>query len=253
MKKSDWIGLTVSLLLHLLLFVGFAFMKVEAAEEMPPGFIEVDFGPFQEGRPVQRAPQPQPEATEQEPEPEPEPQQEAPKPPPPEEARPVDLPDQQQEIIDEEQIQAPESENVSPTTEANEQIQVEDPEPEPEQPAVRPLGGGDPEGTSGDEQGDEGAGQTERRTAPFDIEGLNRVPVSTRLPAYNAQVNAIIRVRITVDPQGRIVQRFPLVKGNPQLEQAVMTALRGWRFNALPPNAPQENQVGIVTFRFRLE
>ncbi len=66
-------------------------------------------------------------------------------------------------------------------------------------------------------------------------------------------MNARIRVRITVNPDGRIVRRVPLLKGNPELEAAVMDALQQWRFNALPPGAPQENQTGTITFTFRLE
>ena len=50
-----------------------------------------------------------------------------------------------------------------------------------------------------------------------------------------------------------IVQRIPLLKGNPSLEKSVMETLSTWRFNPLPPNAPQEHQVGTITFRFRLE
>jgi protein TonB len=77
--------------------------------------------------------------------------------------------------------------------------------------------------------------------------------VRAPLPRYAEKVNAVIRVRVTVDPQGRIVRRLPLMKGNPALEQAVMEALARWRFNALPPDAPQENQTGTITFAFRLE
>jgi protein TonB len=81
---------------------------------------------------------------------------------------------------------------------------------------------------------------------------LNRTPVSTPPPIYAEKVNAVIRIRIVVDPQGHIVQRIPLIKGNARLEEAVMDALQNWRFNPLPPNAPQENQIGQVTFRFTL-
>lgn len=87
---------------------------------------------------------------------------------------------------------------------------------------------------------------------PFQIEGLNRSPVTTPAPEYAERVNGLVRVRITVDPQGRIVQRVPLIKGNPGLEQAVMDALHSWRFNPLPPEAPQVNETGVITFRFRL-
>jgi protein TonB len=244
--------MSISVLLHLLLLVGFSFMTVKAAEEEPPGFIEVEFGAFEEGRPVQRAPVRQEVVKEEQRDPDPVPQPEPPKVAPPKESKPVDLPDLPQEAPDEEQVETPEAETISPETQNNEApVEATKPEPKPEE--VKPLGGGDPEGDGGETSGDNGDGATERRRAPFNIEGLNRVPVTTPLPAYNAQVNAVISVRITVDPQGRIVTSFPLVKGNPQLETAVLDALRRWKFNPLPPNAPQENQTGTITFRFQLE
>jgi len=222
-----------------------------AKEEEPIGFIEVEFGPISEGRPVQKAMQTRPERSEEKPDPEPV-QEAPPKVAPPIEAKPVDLPKPPAEVVDEEVIQTPKAETISPEK-ANNPEPVKKPEPETKPDPIRPLGGGAVDGTTGAEEGDEGAGAEERKTAPFQIEGLNRVPVYSTVPVYRAQVNALIKVRITVDPQGRIVQRIPLLKGNPELEQAVMEALQRWRFNPLPPNAPQENQTGVVTFRFRLE
>ncbi len=253
MKKNDWFGLGISVLIHLVLFIGFSFIKVEAAEEVPLGFIEVDFGPLQDGRPVQRAPVQRPEAPTPEPDPEPVVEEETPPEEiPPEVATPVDLPDQETEILDDEKVQTPETDVIAPET-RDDSPQEDSQEPRPESERVRPLGGGDPDGDSSDNEGDSGDGVADQKTAPFDIEGLNRVPVVTPLPAYNAQVTAVIAVRITVDPQGRVVVRIPLRKGDPQLEKAVMDALQRWRFNALPPNAPQENQTGVITFRFLLQ
>jgi protein TonB len=105
----------------------------------------------------------------------------------------------------------------------------------------------------GDEAGDPGTGAQEEAAAPYDIEGLDRDPQRAPLPRYAEKVNARIRVQITVNPEGRIVRRIPLRKANPQLEAAVMSALQQWRFNALPPGAPQQNQTGTITFTFRLE
>ena len=85
------------------------------------------------------------------------------------------------------------------------------------------------------------------------IEGLTRSTVYAPVPTYAEKVNADIKVQITVDPSGRITRIFPLLKGNPSLERAVREALQRWRFNALPPNVPQESQTGSITFRFRLE
>ncbi len=252
LSKNDWIGLGASVGLHLVLLVLFTFMNLGVSDPQPVGYIQVEFGDFAEGQPVRRTPDPRPEVQEVVPDPEPEPvEQPEPQTAPPEDARPVDLPDQP-EVVDEEKITSPETETISPE-EQNDPAPVVGPEPKPERPPVQPLGGGDPEGRAGAEQGDDGEGQDARKTAPFQIEGLDRRPVQTPLPVYREKVNATIRVRITVDPQGRIVGRLPLIKGNPALEQAVMDALQQWRFNPLPANAPQENQTGTITFVFRLE
>ncbi len=250
MKRDDWYGMGTSLLLHLLLLLVFGILNLGVSEPEPLGYIEVEFGPVAQGRQVQRAVEDQP-ATEDEPEEEPEEEVEE-KVAPPEEAKPVELPDPPEEIIDEEQVQTPETETISPS-EQNNPAEVEEPEPVPEPEPVKPLGGGTPDGDTGEPEGDPGPAEDEQKTAPFQIEGLNRSTVFTVNPAFPEKVNAVIKVRVTVDPQGRIVRIFPIQKGNPALERAVRDALQRWRFNTLPSNAPQVSQTGIITFRFRVE
>lgn len=249
MKKNDWIGMGTSVAVHAALLLLFTFLTAAKPDQAQLGFVEVEFGPFAEGRPVQRSVTETPEAAEEQVD---EPEQPTEQASPPREARPVDLPDRPQDIPDEDRVTTPETETVSPEV-LNNQAEVNEPEPQPESQPVRPLGSGVVDGSSGSQSGTEGQGAEEARAAPFEIEGLNRDAVFAPLPVYRERVNATIRVRITVDPQGRIVGRFPLIKGNPSLEQAAMDALQRWRFNPLPPNAPQEAQTGIVTFRFRLE
>jgi len=247
MRKNDLIGLGTSIGLHALLLLLFGVLTLGSAEPEPIGYIEVDFGPLAEGRPVQQATQDEPESP-VEPE-EAEPEQPEPEAAPPEEAKPVELPDQPEEIVDEEQVETPESETISPTQQ-NEPSEVEDPEPQPES-SPQPLGGGAEDGTEGEAEGDAGAGQQEERSAPFQIEGLNRTTMYAPLPSYNGQNETRVKMRITVDPQGRITAVFPVIKGNADLERAVRDILLNrWRFNALPPNAPQENQTGLITFRY---
>jgi len=248
-KKEDRIGIGVSIGLHVLVFILLSFLTSAATEDQPMGFMEVEFGPVSEGRPVQQAP----ERVEPEPEPEVE-QEEVERPPvaPPEEAKPVELPDSDLDIPDEEVIDVPETEDIAPEESTTEE-EIQDEEPQPEQEVVRPLGSGSLTADEGEDSGDDGESTEETASAPYQIEGLNRAPVSTPIPAYSEQVNALIRVRITVDPQGRIIQRIPLIKGDPNLEREVMNALLRWRFNPLPADAPQENQVGVVSFRFRLQ
>lgn len=251
MKKNDWIGLAASLAAHALLLFLMTFLTAAAPETEQLGFVEVELGTFSEGRPVQQAPVENPDAARDRPTEQPvEPQEEAAS--PPNEAKPVDLPDQPDEVADEEVISTPETETISPEVENNPE-DVRKNEPDEASRPIKPLGSGTPDGTSGAASGEEGDGAEEQLAAPFQIEGLDRNALHAPLPDYPEKVNATIRVRITVSPQGRIVQRLPLLKGNPALEQAVMDALSRWTFNPLPSNAPQEAQTGIVTFHFRLE
>ena len=246
-KKSDWIGIVTSIVTHGLLLFLLSFIMTGAIDPQPIGFIEVDFGPIADGRPVQRSPEPNPDAetTVETP-----PEQAEPESTAPDEARPTDVPDEV--VEDEEVITSSEAETISPETSANPNQVSTDKPAEPNRES-RPAGAGVPDGTGGSSTGREGTGTDEQKTAPFQIEGLNRVPVTTPVPAYSEKVNAVIKVQITVDPQGRIIQRIPLMKGNPSLERSVLEALSEWRFNPLPANVPHENQVGSITFRFRLE
>jgi periplasmic protein TonB len=250
MNKNDWYGISVSLALHALLLLMFAFVTGARADVEPIGYLQLEFGPIADGRPVQRAETTEPDVPDPDPQPEVKPLERA---APPEVARPVDL-SRQRETRSERVIEAaPRTETVSPQRQNN-PADVRRPDPQPEQRPVQPRGGGATDGSTGAADGREGTGNDLDRSSPFQIEGLNRTLVQQTLPAYAEKINAIIRVRITVDPTGRIVQRAPLTRGlSPALEAAVMEALANWRFNSLPANAPQEGQTGVVTFRFQLE
>ena len=229
MKRNDWIGLLTSLVIHALVLLLLAFKHVQLTQVPPLGFIEVELGPWAEGRPVQQSEQPRPNEAAPEPQPE-TPQEETAA--LPEKTRPVELPETPP-VQEEERINEPEETRVAPEPQNN-PAEVKKPE-------------------AGAATGNEGEGQEDQRSAPYLIEGLDRTLVQAPLPVYAEKVNAIIRVRIVVDPQGRVVQAIPLLKGNPALERAVLEALRRWRFNPLPPGVPPENQTGTITFRFRLE
>lgn len=250
MPRNDVVGLTISLAVHLILIVFFSVTTMGAREYEPIGYIEVDFGPLSQGRPVQESTQ------EQVPDPADatvvEPVEEEPQPlSAPEEAKPVELPEAD-DAPAEEQIDTPEVEDISPEVQAN-PAETSDDEAQPEVIPALPTTGGSEDGETGSETGDDGAGDEEEAAAPYQIEGLNRIPVTAPPPPYAEKVNAEIRVRITVDPSGKVIRQALLKKGNPSLEQAVLETVRQWRFNSLPREAPQETQTGIVTFRFRLE
>ncbi|MDZ4700734.1 MAG: TonB family protein [Rhodothermales bacterium] len=252
MHQSDWFGLISSLALHLLLFILLYFVRTDPLIPEELGFIQVEFGTFSEGRPVQRAPMAVPEQERPTPDPE-QPLDERPAPSDPEVSKPVDLPDQEQPSVDEETVSTPETEveAIKPEDPKEEEKIEEEETPQPR--PLRPLGSGAVDGNAGAEIGDQGEGSDEAKTAPYQIEGLNRTPLVTALPLYVEKVNVTIRIRITVSPTGEIIRRVPLLKGNPRLEQSAMEALTRWRFNPLPPNVPQENQIGVITFQFRLE
>jgi len=238
--------LSASAIIHIVLVL--LFLTISAAPEpLTAGYLEVEFGEFSEGRPVQRAlPTPiektpedvQPAETKQQP-----------KPAPVTESKPVDLPDQTV-LPDDPEIQSPDADEIEPDP-------VErDPDPTNEAViAAAPVASieGQPDGDQGNANGVKGQGADAEKAAPYVLEGIDRIPLRTQLPHYDEKVNAVIQVRITVDPSGRIVRVLPLRKGNPTLEEAVMQALGRWLFNPLGPGAPRENQTGTITFRFRLE
>ncbi len=233
-------------MIHIVLVL--LFLTISAAPvPLTAGYLEVEFGEFSEGRPVQRALRAPAEKTLEDVQPAESKRQ--PEPTPVTESKPVDLPDQTV-FPDDPEIQSPDADEIEPDP-----VQ-RDPDPTNEAviaaaPAARIEGR--PQGNTGSATGVEGKGADAEKAAPYVLEGIDRVPLRTQLPHYDEKVNAIIQVRITVDPSGRIVRILPLRKGNPTLEQAVMQALERWRFNPLGPGAPLENQTGTITFRFRLE
>lgn len=239
MTRDDWKGLGVSLGVHVLvlLMLGLAVAAQEPPE--PLGLIAVEMGPFELARPAARAETPRPAPTT--PKPATEPQQPAPR-PQPREAEPVNLPTPPPE---------PQPERVPPP----EREAVPQPEERPEQmaePAPERSEGGSPEGQAGSsaEAGDTGAGATTR--APYSIEGLNRTPLRLPLPRNPGAVGTTV-MNVCVAPDGQVSRLWPAQRsGEPRLDAQAQQALRGWRFNALPPAAPQEEQCGRITFYFTL-
>lgn len=92
---------------------------------------------------------------------------------------------------------------------------------------------------------------------PFTIEGdaAKRSILNQKNPQYppGLQQEAVVRIRFTVLPDGRVGQMLPLQKGEAQLDEITIKALRQWRFNPLPPSAEQKNVTGIITFRYELQ
>lgn len=81
--------------------------------------------------------------------------------------------------------------------------------------------------------------------------GGNRIVLYKVLPRYpqGYNVNAQIRLKFTVSPDGVVTNIVPLQKGDPVLERAAIEALRQWRFNRLKEN---KEMYGIITFTFKV-
>jgi len=65
-----------------------------------------------------------------------------------------------------------------------------------------------------------------------------------------------VHIRLAVDPAGHVIPASVVVvqsSGHPDLDQAAKRAALQWVFDPLPPNVLQENQWGVIIFRFVLE
>jgi TonB family protein len=85
----------------------------------------------------------------------------------------------------------------------------------------------------------------------------NRTILNKILPKYpgwclRQGISGVVKIRIWVEPAG-LVREGTLIEvssGYPDLDQAVINALKAWKFAPLPSGVVQENQWGIITFRF---
>ncbi|UCE05459.1 MAG: energy transducer TonB [bacterium] len=98
----------------------------------------------------------------------------------------------------------------------------------------------------------ESSGQT-----PYHIEGqaASRTVVHRVIPEYpeNLQKQAIVKINFTVLSNGHIGELIPVIKSDALLEKITLDALRQWRFNPLPDDAPQRVERGVITFRYLLK
>lgn len=246
--KSERNGILGSFVVHALLLVAFYFTEATPEPVEQLGYIQVEFGEFSEGRPVKSVPESVPEPTPPPEEPEVE---EAPEEIEPLDSKPVDLPDAEP-LPEEPEIESPDTETEAIVPEEpDEQPAEEDKEERPAE--VKPLGSGVTDSNSGAKSGEDGTGSEAEKASPVFIEGLERDLMARILPPNSVGVNADIKVRIFVGPDGSVKKTEFVQKGNPQLDIQVLIAVRKWRFNELPPNAPQELQEGVVTFKFRVD
>lgn len=265
LNKDESLGLVVSAALHIAVLMLAFLIKLESVPEPAFAFIEVSFGEFQQGRPTAMASErndavataKNPSAAETTPDPEQQKNETAAQ---TETAKSAELAKQTQDIKDETVISTPKSENLNPqktTEEAKKEVKASAKDvKKADEDKEGAESSGDVKGKTGSTSAQQGSGEDEALSAPYQLtwEGdVVRKPLSELKPAYNGEVEAIIKVRFQVRPDGTVGQMMPLIKMNPELEREVFRTLRTARFSKLPAGAPQQPQWGIVTFRFVLE
>lgn len=85
--------------------------------------------------------------------------------------------------------------------------------------------------------------------------GPSRNRIAGVMPEFPSGVTreATIKVRFTVKPDGSVRNITFIQKGEPAFENAVLRAMRTWKFNALPGSMEQTDQNALATFRFELK
>jgi TonB family protein len=85
----------------------------------------------------------------------------------------------------------------------------------------------------------------------------NRNILNKVLPKYpswclSKGISGVVKIRIWVEPSGTVREGtlIEVSSGYPDLDQAVINALKFWKFAPLPSDVVRESQWGIITFRF---
>jgi len=267
-SREDKFGMMVTAALHVVLIVFALLYTINTSSKMRPAFIEVTLGQFQSGTPAEYAKQKKPKvATRPNPS---DVEPEKPKEKTPEKVqkeqnttkdptKDVNLAEQKEEV-ESEPVKTPETDKVDPEKEkAKQEKEDVTVAPKTEKDEVKQEGAktsGDKKGNKGELNADQGTGNEENKSAPYNLkwEGdLERDPILRPLPTNTADQEAVITVRFEVKPDGTVGRIVPLKKMNPELERQVMSTLRSWRFSRLPSGVPQESQWGVITFRFVLD
>ncbi|MEK7812339.1 MAG: energy transducer TonB, partial [Candidatus Desantisbacteria bacterium] len=67
-------------------------------------------------------------------------------------------------------------------------------------------------------------------------------------------IEADVSIHIIVSPQGEVVDAYvERTSGQKELDRLALIAIRNWVFVSLPEDIAQENQWGIIIFKFRLQ
>ncbi len=270
--QEERFGLIIALIAHIIVLVGAYLWYTESDPPERRAFIEVSLGEISDGamadfsreeaEEVATSPDPadvEPEEPVEEPQEVVEEQQEQVEDEP---TRDVELPEETEEVESDEVVETPDTEEIDPEEfeeeilEDQEEIKLEEPREEDETEQEGEDETGDIRGIRGDRDADQGPGAELDRSSPYELEwegDIERTPRVQPLPDYNVDVEAVIRVRFEVKPDGSVGRIVPLIRMNPELEREVFNTMRSWRFSRLPSGVPQESQWGTITFRFVLD
>lgn len=263
--EDDRFALKVTLGVNTILLILSFIYTFDMNSNVRPSYIEVEFGEFRTGQLAEYsetqneevAQRPNPSEVEPE-----EPVEEVvepevtPQTTTEEETKPVDLPDEVEEV-EAEEVTTPDTEKIDPNQQESqpqeEEVEIPPVAQENETVTEGADESGNVDGATGDMQSDQGIGNDEEKSSPYELswEGeIDRSPMVQPLPENSTNSEAVITVRFEVRPDGTVGRIIPLRKMNPELEREVMSTLKTWRFSRLPGAVPQEVQWGTLTFRF---
>jgi len=260
-RLSTILGWTASVILHcgvgflfLNIFVDISLKESEFAEVTFSSFMPAERPSIAQGRSTASAPPPQSSRASQK-------------------SRPVDLPVRKQQETELPRLLEDKGDKVDVTTKSLKTGERENPlsglsmesqvrpgskvpgEKELREPPRR-IDVGDKIST---EIPTEGIGGNIISQKPFNYEiqweSGTREILAVPLPVIPENINreVMLRMQISVLPDGTMGEIIPLQKGNATLENITIQALKKWMFYPLEENAPQVNQKGIVIFRFVLK
>ncbi len=257
-KLKGWIG---TIVIHGILIILFAIMRVSLDPELPE-FVEVAWGAAVQQEPAQPTEPPQVTRAEREPVVAEREEVVATE-------RPVELPERRELHQDDDIIRLPERDRVDIAQQMTQERQQPQDEVRDrrERDAGAILGERErfqlpvPDDAAGESPVATGSSPEQRETDQdisyaLEWEGdVTRRKVSGTLPEYPPGVNveAVIRLRATVFPDGTVKSVQPVQRGNPRLEEVAQSAVRYWRFEPLSRGQPQVEQDCYITFHFTLQ
>jgi TonB family protein len=71
-------------------------------------------------------------------------------------------------------------------------------------------------------------------------------------PTVTVESESELELRFWILPNGAVGRVVPVKKTDPRLEALAINYLRSWRFNPLPSEALQDEQWGVIPFKFRI-